>query len=221
MMKDDPQSLFAPLRAAILDLDADRAETLAREILRSGGNALHAIEEVIRPTADEIGRKFDAGEYFLPQLMLAGRALEAAVIALSEALKTGETTGRQVIVIGTVKGDLHSIGKNVVANMLRASGFIIHDLGIDVDSNRFIEEAEARGAEIIALSSLLTTTLPYQREVIGELKARGLRSKYKVVIGGGPASEAWASEIEADGYGKDAVAAVAEVRRLTAKKGIE
>jgi methylmalonyl-CoA mutase cobalamin-binding domain/chain len=117
-------------------------------------------------------------------------------------------------VIGTVEADMHSVGKNIVAMMLRTSGFEVHDLGVDVKSAAFVSRAREMKADIIALSSLMTTTRPYQREVIEELESLGLREGFKVIVGGGPVNEAWAEEIKADGYGKDAVEAVETVRKL-------
>jgi methanogenic corrinoid protein MtbC1 len=205
---------YAQLRAAILALDADRAENEAKLIIADGGDARWAIEEIVKPTADEVGRKFDSGEFFLPHLMLAGTALESAMSVLLSALPTSEDRHQRSVVIGTVKGDIHTIGKNIVAMMLRTGGFAVHDLGVDVDAPVFVREAEAHGADIIALSSLLTTTLPYQRDVIAELERKGIRSKYKVLIGGGPATQEWADEIGADAYGKDAAEALVAAKRL-------
>jgi len=213
-MDEKVKELHETLRAAILDLDADAAERLAREILDSGGDARETIDSVIKPTADEIGEKFEQEEFFLPQLMLAGAALEQAMTALLEAVPSGEGPSKRSVLIGTVKGDIHTIGKNVVAMMLRTGGFEVHDLGVDVNTETFIREALARNVDIIAMSSLLTTTLPYQRDMIEELRSRGLRDRFKVLVGGGPATQAWADEIGADGFGKDAAEGLAVVRRL-------
>ena len=213
-MADQDQNLQEQMHRAILDLDRDRAENLARDLLAAGGDASEAIDAVIKPTADEIGEKFDREEYFLPQLMLAGDALEAAMNVLLEAVPDREGHGKSVVVIGTVQGDMHTIGKNVVAMMLRTGGFEVVDLGIDVATQTFVQEAVANHANIIALSSLLTTTLAFQRELIEELEAQDLRDRFKVMVGGGPASEKWARQIGADGYGKDAVEALEVARRI-------
>ena len=214
-MADQDQNLQEQMHRAILDLDRDRAENLARDLLAAGGDASEAIDAVIKPTADEIGEKFDREEYFLPQLMLAGDALEAAMNVLLEAVPDREGHGKSVVVIGTVQGDMHTIGKNVVAMMLRTGGFEVVDLGIDVATQTFIQEAVANHADVIALSSLLTTTLAFQRELIEELEEQDLRDRFKVMVGGGPASEKWAQQIGADGYGKDAVEALEVARRIT------
>lgn len=202
------------LREAVLGLDAAGAARAAGEALRAGVDPREMIARVITPTAAEIGAKFERDEFFIPQLILAGEALEQAMTVLLAAVPPGERRARTVVVIGTVKGDIHTIGKNIVAMVLRTAGFEVHDLGIDVSSDTFIREATERSAAIIALSSLLTTTLPYQRELIQELDRRGLRARFRVLVGGGPTTKAWAREIGADGHGVDAIEAVAEARRL-------
>ena len=213
-MQDKLKECHSQLMAAILDLDKRRAEKLARQLLADGGDPQAAIQEVIKPAANEIGDKFQCEEYFLPQLMMAGGALEAAMNVFAEAIPAGEHESKRVVVIGSVQGDVHTIGKNVVATMLRAAGFDIHDLGVDVDADTFVRQAIARDADIIALSSLLTTTLLYQRDVIDALTEQGLRERFKVIVGGGPATQQWADEIGADGFGKDAVEALTVAQRL-------
>jgi methylmalonyl-CoA mutase cobalamin-binding domain/chain len=201
--------LYDELKAAILAQNAEKAEEVARDIIRKGGNPLDSIEMIIKPTAEEIGKKFESEEFFLPQLMLAGIALEKAMDVFLGEIAVDQRGLKPGVLIGTVKGDIHTIGKNIVAMMLRTGGFQVHDLGVDIDVNTFIEEAVKRDVKIIALSSLLTTTLPYQKEVIEELIARGLRGRFKVIVGGGPATQKWADDIGADGYGKDAVEGLA------------
>ena len=202
------------LRDAILGLEKEKAEAISREALGAGIDPHSLIDEVIKPTADEIGDRFDREEYFLPQLMLSGEALEAAMAVLLTAIPSAEHEAKQVVVMGTVKGDIHSIGKNIVAMMLRTGGFEVHDLGVDIESREFVRAAVARDADLIALSSLLTTTLPYQREVIEELESQGLRDRFRVLIGGGPATQQWADEIGADGYGKDATEALKAAKKI-------
>jgi methylmalonyl-CoA mutase cobalamin-binding domain/chain len=202
------------LHEAILGLDESRAVKLTREILEMGGDPSELIEDLVKPTADEIGEKFDCGDFFLPQLMISGEALEAAMNVLLEALPVAERVARRSVVIGTVKGDIHTIGKNTVAMVLRTGGFGVYDLGVDVEARDFVREAVEKDVDIIALSSLLTTTLPYQSDVIEELKAQGLRHRFKVLVGGGPASQEWANKIGADGYGKDGPEALTVARRV-------
>ncbi len=213
-MQDPIRQLYDQLTAAILGLDAPGSAELARKILDAGDDPQRAIHEAIKPAADEVGAKFQREEYFLPQLMLAGQALEAAMDLFLEAAPTAGEKTKHRVVIGTVKGDVHTIGKNVVAMMLRTGGFDVHDLGTDVDTATFVREATECEADVIAMSSLLTTTLVYQRDVISELENRNLRDRFKVLVGGGPATSEWAEKIGADGYGKDATEALAVARRI-------
>jgi dimethylamine corrinoid protein len=202
------------LKEAILTCDVDLARQAAQEIVSKGIDPMRAIEEGIRGTTGILAEKFDSGEFYLPHLVLAGEAMAEASRILEEALPRGTLTARKIVIIGTVEGDLHSVGKNIVAMMLRTGGFEIYDLGVDVRSNTFVQRAKEIKADIIALSCLMTTTLPYQREVIDELKSQGLRQQFRVMVGGGPVTKIWAEEIGADGFGKDASEALAEARRL-------
>lgn len=213
-MSSATNDLNEQLHKAILRWDKETAVKAAQSILDAGSDITKVIKNVIKPTADEIGQKFDQGEFFLPQMLMAGEALEAAMSILLAASPSSESQVRHSILIGTVKGDIHTIGKNTVGMMLRTGGFAVHDIGIDVDAATFVQAATEKQVDIIALSSMLTTTLPYQADVIEELEARGLRQQFKVMVGGGPASQEWANKIGADGYGKDAVEALAIARRL-------
>ena len=170
----------------------------------------------IANSARVLGDKFESGEIFLPHLVLGGDIMSEVSDILQSALTLEESSKLAIktIVIGTVQGDIHTIGKNIVAMLMKASGFKVYDLGTSVKSDVFIEQAKARNADIIALSSLLTTTMPYQKELIEKLKFLNLRDKFKVVVGGGPISQEWANEIGADGYGKDAVEGVRVAKRL-------
>lgn len=163
-----------------------------------------------------IGERFQQLEAFLPDLMLAGDAMKACTSVLvphvSQEQMGGISLGK--VVIGTVSGDVHDIGKNMVANLLTVSGFEVYDLGINVPAKKFIERAEEAKASVIALSALLTQTAYYQREVISYLRDMGLRDKYYVVVGGGPVTPEWAIEIGADGYGRTAVGAIELLKRL-------
>jgi corrinoid protein of di/trimethylamine methyltransferase len=154
---------------------------------------------------EKIGEKFSRLEIFLPEMMMSGEAMSKAVDILKPHLKgkeEGQSKGK--VILGTVKGDLHEIGKNIVKVMLTSNLFEVKDLGVDVDSVNFIKEAEAMGADIIGVSALMSTTLPHQKEIIDILKERGLREKFKVVIGGAPTTQEWADEIGADLYCPDA-----------------
>jgi dimethylamine corrinoid protein len=204
----DKQELLTQLGEAILACDAAGAGAAAQAALDAGLDPMEILNTTVAETAVEVGDRFESGEFFLPHLVLAGNAIDVASQVLQKGIPAGSLAEKKVVVIGTVEGDMHGLGKNIVAMMLRASGFEVHDLGVDVKSAAFIQRAKEVKADIIALSSLMTTTLPYQREVIEDLTAQGLRSRFKVMIGGGPVTEAWAEEIGADGYGADVIEAV-------------
>ena len=207
---------LARLKEAVLTPDVDLARQAAEEIVAKGIDPLRAIEEGIRGSTDALAQRFDSGELFLPHLVLAGEAMTEASRVLEPALPAGSLASKKIVIIGTVEGDLHSVGKNIVTMMLRTGGFDVHDLGVDVRSSAFVQRAREVDADIIALSCLMTTTLPYQREVVEELESQGLRESFRVMVGGGPVTKEWADEIGADGFGRDAGEAVAEARLLMA-----
>jgi len=210
------QDLFEEMRRSIEDGDAGRAAAAARRALDEGIEPLEAIDAGFMPGLTFVGEQFSCGEMFLPDMMLAARAVKAAFAILEPELAaramTRNVLGR--VVIGTVKGDIHEIGKNLVATMLGAAGFEVHDLGVDVAPEHFAEVAAEVGADIVGVSALLTTTMTGQRTVIAVLAERGLRPGVKVIVGGAPVTRAWADEIGADGYSEDAIGAVALARSL-------
>jgi len=192
------------------------ARALAEEAVRSGLDLLEVVEKGYVPGIQKVGELWEQGEYFLPELITSAEAMKAAMSVLDPELNrkgVGARMGGKVV-IGTVEGDIHDIGKNLVASMLQAGGFEVIDLGADVKLEKFIETAEAVGAGMICLSALLTTTMANQRRLIGLLRDKGLRDKYKVLVGGAPASRKWAEEIGADGYAENAVAAVKLAKSL-------
>jgi methanogenic corrinoid protein MtbC1 len=192
------------LQKAVEAGDQDRATALARDLVGKGTDALKIIEALTQ-LMGVVGEKFSRLEIFLPEMMMAGAAMSAVVELLGpqlKAVKEGAPKGR--IVLGTVMGDLHEIGKNIVKLMLETQFFEVKDLGVSVDPVNFIKEAEAMGAQVIGASSLMTTTMPHQKEIISLLKDKGLRAKYKVVVGGAPVNQKWAEEIGADLYCPDA-----------------
>ena len=210
----EPQ--LSAMRQSIVDGDADQAEALARQALEQGIDPLVAINQGFVPGINYVGDQFGAGEMFLPDLMLAAEAMKKAVAVLQPEM-TRRGVQRQVlgkVVLGTVKGDIHEIGKNLVATMLSASGFEVHDLGVDVPFDRFAEKAREVGADIVGVSALLTTTMTGQRGVIDALDKAGLRPSIKVMVGGAPVTRSWAEEIGADGYSEDAMGAVALAKKL-------
>jgi len=208
--------IFAAMRQSVIDGDATRAAALAESALANGVPPLDAIENGFVPGLSYVGEQFGLGELFLPDMMLAARAMQKAVAILEPEMARQSATRHVVgrVVIGTVKGDIHEIGKNLVGMMLSTSGFEVHDLGVDVAPARFVEAAREHNADIIGVSALLTTTMAGQRTVVEALAAARMRPRVKVIVGGAPASESWASEIGADGYSEDAIGAVALARRL-------
>ncbi len=211
--------LLSKMSEAIVAGDGAAAEALAADAVAGGLDLLEVIEQGYVPGIQKVGDLWEQGEYFLPELISSAEAMKAAMVRLDPELKRrnigSHMAGR--VVIGTVEGDIHDIGKNLVASMLQAGGFEVHDLGADVALERFIEKAEEVGAALICLSALLTTTMTNQRRLLGLLRDRGLRDKYKVLVGGAPASRKWAEEIGADGYAENAVAAVKLAKSLTGR----
>jgi len=203
------ETLNERLKKFVISGQEDAAQKTASEILNAGMDPLEVIEKSLSSAMKLVGEKFEKGEYFLPDLMSAAAAMQAATRVLTaemkveskEKLKT-KKIGR--IVVGTVSGDIHDIGKNILALLLEANGFDTYDLGKDVDSMKFIEKAAEVQADIIALSALMTTTKPAQKEVIEFLDEMGLGYKYIVMVGGAPTSKEWAEEIGADGWAETA-----------------
>ncbi len=206
------------IRQAVVEGDDISIVEYVQEALQGGESPLRILNEGLMPGADIVGKRFEEGIYFLPDLMLAGRALKAAMEILKPLLAAAATADptlkKAKIVIATVQTDIHDIGKNIVASMLAAAGYEVIDMGVDVPLNSIIDKAEETKAEIIALSALLTTSMPYMKDLIDLLQARGLRQKYRVMVGGASVTPEWAESIGADGTGRDAVEAVRLARRL-------
>ncbi len=215
------QELYTQLAQAVIDGDEKVAMSLTKEALTRGLNPLEIIKEGLTSGMEVVGEKFSRGEYFLPHLVMAGNTMKASLTWLEPALKTSgmvrETLG--TVVMGTVAGDIHEIGKSLVGTMLAANGFVVHDLGVDVPTSKFIETVRETGANLVGLSALLTTTMSVQRTVIEELTEAGLRDQVKVMVGGAPVSPQWAQQIGADGYAEDAAGAVTLARRLVGADG--
>jgi len=214
----DPNALYARMSEAIVAGDAGAAAALARTALAALLDIREVIEAGYIPGIRRVGVLWEEGEYFLPELIASADAMKAAMGLLKPALEASAAAGlsRGRIVIGTIAGDIHDIGKNLVASMLSANGYDVVDLGADVAPDRFIDAAYESRADIIALSALLTTTMLGQRRVVERLRERGLRDRFKVLVGGAPVNRVWAAEIGADGYGENALAAVARAGELLA-----
>ncbi len=204
------------LREAIMNYDADEATKVAKEAVTAGVDPVEAIEKGLAVGIREMGERFQRFEIFLPHLVLASDATTDAMKVLVDAIPEDRigSVKRGRIVVGTVEGDLHDLGKNVVVMMLKSAGFEVFDLGKDVRTDVLVERAQELDADLIAVSSLMTTTRPYQRELVEELVRLGLRDRFKVLVGGGPVTREWAEGIGADGYGRDAMEGVAEAKRL-------
>lgn len=201
--------------------DSERAALETRKLIEKGVDPMIIINEGMLPLMDDVGEKFSQLELFLPDLVAAAAVAKGVkdevALALKEKNVASEKLGK--IVMGTVKGDVHDIGKNIVATLLEVNGFEVVDLGNDVDPYTFIETAKKEEAQLIGMSSLLTTSMPYMKETVEGLDGLGLKGKVKVIVGGGPVSDEWAMSIGADGYSKDANGAVVLCKELM--KGVE
>jgi trimethylamine corrinoid protein len=207
---------FSDMTRAIIDGDRIAAVALSRAALDEGVDPSESIEKGFIPGIQEVGRLWESGDYFLPELIASAEAMKAAMAILRPVLVAGRSDAFSAgkVVIGTVEGDIHDIGKNLVAALLSANGFEVLDLGADVKFSTFIDRAVEAGADLICLSALLTTTMIGQRRFLELLRERGLRDQFKVLVGGAPTSLKWAQEIGADGYGENAPAAVREAQKL-------
>ncbi|OGO25865.1 MAG: methyltransferase [Chloroflexi bacterium RBG_16_52_11] len=208
--------LYTQLASSLLDGDPDATEALTRQALEAGIEPMAIIKEGLMPGMNSVGDKFSCGEYFLPDLIIAADGMKKAMDLLEPELRSRrqrvESPG--TVVLGTVKGDIHEIGKSLVATMLSANGFKVYDLGVNVPNEDFILKVKETGANIVGLSALLTTTMTVQKEIISELEKAGLRDRVKVIVGGAPVTRGWAKEIGADGYAEDAIGAVQLARQL-------
>jgi corrinoid protein of di/trimethylamine methyltransferase len=207
---------FNELYDAILNGDAKKAHAATQAALDAGAEPMTLIAESMVPAMDEVGRLFEQEEYFVPELLLAGRAMKGAMELLRPRMTaSGEKLSTRVV-IGTVKGDLHDIGKNIVASMLEGSGFEVIDLGADVPAEKFVAAVEERKPQFVCMSALLTVTMPAMKTTIDALRSAGLRTRVKVLVGGAPVTMQYAQEIGADGYSENASGAVGLVRNLLA-----
>lgn len=198
------------LSEALTNGDPDLASSLTRDAIQNGAAPLDLIQQVIVPTLTKVGQDFQDFVIFLPELMSAGEAAEAATAILEEALVAsgGKAVSLGTVVIGTVENDVHDIGKNIVSTLFRSHGFKVVDLGRDVAPSAFMDAAQKEKADIVAMSSLMTTTRPSTQSTINLFKEVGIRDQFKFMVGGGCITQEWADEIQADGYAPDAASAV-------------
>jgi 5-methyltetrahydrofolate--homocysteine methyltransferase len=206
------------LRKAVLDLDVDRVKAAAEEAVRLDMDPIEAIDEGLAKGVRTIGDRFAAGEAFLTELVMAGEAMKAGVEVLRPVILQRKLQRKStgIVVIGTVRGDIHDIGKNIVAVMLEAAGFEVNDVGVDVPPDRFLNKTKESKAQIVAMSALLTVTTPEQKSTIQTLEKAGIRKNVKVAVGGAAVTSEWAREIGAEGYSDNAVDAVELFKKLVA-----
>jgi corrinoid protein of di/trimethylamine methyltransferase len=215
----DQEQLFQEMKAAVLEGEIESAGALARQAVEAGMDPLACIEEGFVPGINEVGRLFEAGEMFLPELVAAAEVMKAALAVLEPELQRRQvarmSAGR--VVIGTMFNDIHDIGKDMVASMLTASGFDVVNLGVNVPRAVFVDKVSELRPDILGLSALLTTTMPEQKAVIEALEEAGLRGRVKVLVGGAPVNRQWAESIGADGFAENAIEAVKEAKKLLGK----
>ncbi|MCE5307679.1 MAG: corrinoid protein [Acidobacteriales bacterium] len=202
------------LHDAILNGDAKTSVAVTKEALAENVDPMDLVTKYMVPAMDEVGRRFECEEYFVPELLLAARAMKGSLQLIRPLLVARGDKPVAKVVIGTVKGDLHDIGKNLVSAMLEGGGFEIIDLGSDVSPEKFVDAVKSSGANLVALSALLTVTMPSMKTTIEALKNAGVREQVKVMVGGAPVTNQYAQEIGADGYGESASSAVHLARKL-------
>jgi len=200
---------YKPLYEAVLNGDAKTAKATTEIALAAGMDPLKLVQEYMMPAMAEVGRRFESNEYFVPELLLAARAMKAALELIRPLLIASGAQPVARVALGTVKGDLHDIGKNLVAAMLEGGGYEVIDLGVNVEPEKFIAAVKEKGANIVAMSALLTTTMPSMKTTVDAIKQAGVRDQVKILVGGAPVTQKYADEIGADGYSESAAGIVA------------
>ncbi|MBQ1270169.1 MAG: corrinoid protein [Clostridia bacterium] len=214
----EKENLFAAIAENVVEMEEDIVEELCNQALNEGYDAAETINGGLIPGMDKVGELYESGEYFLPEVLTASYAMNVGIDVLKPHIRQ-ETTGEKIrVVIGVVEGDTHDIGKNLVKIMSESGGFEVYDLGRDVPLAEFVDKAEEVEADFICLSTLMTTTMGGMKTVIDMLSERGIRDKYKVMIGGGPISQKFADDIGADAYTTDASSAVKMMKEI---KGVK
>ena len=214
------EEILNDLKNAIIDGNSPGAVVAAKQALEAGVGPLTAVEQGLSSGMTTVGDRFETGEAYLPELLLAAKVFEAAMEVLQPALDAQKDKRVNVgtVVLGSVKGDVHNIGKDIVATVMGIHGFEVIDLGVDIPSLTFVDEAQKRNADIIGLSAIMTTTMPYQKEVVDVLNEKNLRDKFIVILGGGSVTPEWVSDSGADAQGITAVDAVDKLKALLAQK---
>jgi len=209
--------LYEEISASVQKGDSDQVKSLVEKALAQDLPVDKVLNKGLIAGMNVIGERFKAMDIFIPEVLVSARAMNMGLEMIKPLLAKAKVKARGKVVIGTVRGDLHDIGKNIVAMMLRGAGYEVFDVGADVPKEKFLEHVKKEGADVLAMSALLTTTMTNMREVVEELEKAKLRSKVKVVIGGAPVSRAYADRIKADGYAPDAALAVDLLKRLSKK----
>jgi 5-methyltetrahydrofolate--homocysteine methyltransferase len=207
-------SEFKVLIEAVTKGDIIKAVEETQKAIDAGGSIQIIIDEGLIAAMDEVGDNFSKGTIFVPQMLRSAKTMQECMKLLEPLLKQGDTSSKGKVIIGTVKGDLHDIGKNLVSMMMEGAGFTVTDLGVDVSPEKFVQKAQEVEPDIVAISALLSTTMPAMPQTIEALQKAGIRDKVKVIIGGAPVTAKYAQEIKADSYGADAGSAVTEAKNL-------
>ena len=205
---------ISAIREAIIDGNRKFVAAEVAKALEGGTDAEKLLKEAMIPAMDEVGKLFEEGEFFIPEMLVAARSMSAGMELIKPKLKEGNVKTLGTVVVGTAEGDLHDIGKNLVGMMLEGAGFEVHDLGPGVSPEKFIAAVKEFNADLVAISALVTTTMPAMGRTIEAFKAAGLREKVKIIVGGAPLSQSYADSIGADGYSADATEAVALAKKL-------
>ena len=208
------EEIFSAAQKSILQYNAKEAESVAKCGIKEGIEPMELMNKGFIPGISQVGDKFAQGTCFLPELIQAADAMRVATEVINAAIPKSAQQKKGKIVIGTVEGDIHDIGKTIVVSLLKANGFEVYDLGRDIPTDKFIEKADEVGADIIGTSALLTTTMEGQRKLEAALKSKGLKGKYQTMVGGAPVTQRWADRIGADAYAEDAGEAVKKAKQL-------
>jgi 5-methyltetrahydrofolate--homocysteine methyltransferase len=208
--------LLKQIEESVIAGDGPGTKGLAAEALEAGVAAGDILKKALMPGMEEVGRRMKDGEYYIPEVLISARAMQMALEVLKPHLAASEVGSSGTVVIGTVKGDLHDIGKNLVRMMFEGAGFNVVDLGTDVAAEKFVSAAQENNADIVGMSALLTTTMTAMKDAVQAFEDAGIRDRVKIMVGGAPVTKAYAKEIGADGYAPDAGSVVAAARALLA-----